>query len=66
MKQNNAAILRKRMERLEEASADLERAAENWTFTGRTLWDIRCHRTDLREKARAYASAARALARTVR
>lgn len=62
-KLNKAQLIAKRMERLEEASADLERQAENWTLTGRTLWDIRNHRVGLREAARTYARAVRALAR---
>jgi len=62
VKLTKAQLLNKIMKRVEEASADLERSAENWTLN-RTLWDIRCHRVDLREKARAYARAVRALAR---
>ena len=60
---SKAQQIASRMAAVEEASADLERAAENWALTGRTLWDIRCHRIELREKARAYAAAVRRLGR---
>ena len=65
-KKSPAEIIAARMARLEEASADLERQAENWTFQNRSLWDIRCHRVELRIAARKYASALRALARVAR
>lgn len=64
-KPTKADILAKRMRRVEEASADLERQAENWTLQNRTLWDIRTHRVELRHAARAYATAVRALARAM-
>ena len=62
-KLSKSQLLARRMDRVEEASADLERAAESWTLTNRSLWDIRHDRMVLRKVARAYASAVRALAR---
>ena len=65
-KPSKADILSRRMDRVEETSADLERCAENWTLQGRTLWDIRVQRIELRSAARRYAAAVRALARSMR
>lgn len=62
-KLSKSQLLAKRMERVEETSADLERCAENWSAENRSGWDIRCQRVELRMRARTYANAVRALAR---
>lgn len=65
-KQSAAQILDARVRRLEEASADLEREAENWANSDRPSWNIRCERVALRAAARRYANAVRGLARATR
>ncbi len=62
-KLSHAERVDRAMIRVEETSADLEREAENWTLTGRSLWDIRNHRVGLRLAARRYSAAVRHLAR---
>jgi hypothetical protein len=40
--------------RAEEASVELINKAEQWTVTGRTLWDLKVMRQELLKAARTY------------
>ena len=55
-----------RVQRVEDASARLQFAAERWTLTGRSLRDVENDRCELLKAARAYAAAVRNLARPIR
>ena len=55
-----------RVQRVEDASARLQMAAERWTLTGRSVFDISMDRRELLKAARAYAAAVRNLARPIR
>lgn len=49
------------MTRVDETGADLLAAAERWTLTNRSIWDIRNDRVTLYREARRYANALRRL-----